>query len=107
MSDSAPFDFEAFARDLSAKNAGKAIEFVMPSTGETFHIPPPMDWDDEIVELQAEAGANPRAANAAKLARAYLECGGEGQWERFKAAGGKAIVFMKFLDEKLAASTGE
>jgi hypothetical protein len=83
------------------------------STGEEFHVPAPLDWSDEIVELQTAAAAAKAKPDeyppisAVVLARAFLECGGEGQWERFRAAGGKAMRFMTFLEEKLQGNAGE
>lgn len=112
MSDSAPYDFDAVCADVAAKSDRKAIDFTL-ANGETFHIPAPLDWSDEVVDLQtsaAAAKAKPEEyppISAVAIARSILEAGGEGQWERFRAGGGTAMRFMSFLEEKLQGNPGE
>lgn len=96
LSAAAEYDFDAVVNEISKDANRKEITF--RKGGETFRIPAPLDWPDEILELQAEAGNNPAGTNPVRLARAYLEAGGEGQWERYVAVGGTAMRFMKFFE---------
>jgi hypothetical protein len=69
-----------------------------------FVIPSPVDWSDELVEMQFAAQNNPGATNPVAMAKAFL---GD-QYDRFKDAGGTAMHFnLVLLPAALGASVGE
>jgi hypothetical protein len=73
--------------------------------GHEFNIPAPLDWSDELVEMQSAAQNSPEAVNPVAMAKAFL---GEEQYAEFKAAGGTAMHFnMVLLPKALGASVGE
>jgi hypothetical protein len=70
-----------------------------------FTIPAPLDWSDDLVEMQASAQSNPESVNPVAMAKAFL---GEEQYAEFKAAGGTAMHFnMVLLPKALGATVGE
>lgn len=85
------YDFDAVINEIASDSERKPIEF--NKGGETFTIPTPLDWPDELASLQAEA-ANGNV-DVVELATAML---GADQWDRYVAAGGTAMKFMKFYE---------
>lgn len=104
MSDTTPVvhDFDSVVAEVAATGDSRAITFSLG--GDEFTIPSPLDWSDDVVELQAAAGANPGAANPVALAKAFL---GEEQYKAFRDAGGSAMKFMKFFERVMGGQVGE
>lgn len=96
-------DFNAVLAEIASDD--KDTTATLFKVGEQeFTIPSPLDWSDDVVEIQAIAATNPRAVNPVAFAKALL---GDDQYADFKAAGGSAVKFMKFFGQVMGGDAGE
>jgi hypothetical protein len=94
-------DYEQLLAEYRAKN--EQPEVVVTVGDREFVIPSPLDWSDELVEMQANAQAN--NVNPVAMAKAFL---GEEQYAEYKALGGTAMHFnLVLLPGALGTSVGE
>lgn len=95
-------DFDKVVSEATKNGDADAIVFQLD--GQRFVLPAPLDWPDEVIELQAAAANDPGLANPVALAKAYL---GEEQYVRFQQAGGNAMRFMRFFEQVMNGTPGE
>jgi len=69
---------------------------------ETFVIPPPQLWSDELVEAAGKIDPND-GASSITFARALL---GD-RYNRFVECGGSAVLLAAIIEENQGASVGE
>lgn len=94
-------DFDAL---LEEARADLPSAVVFHKGGETFTVPSPLDWSDELLDIQTAAAANPDAADVVGLAKAFL---GEEQYARFVSVGGTAMKFQLVLPALMKGAMGE
>lgn len=103
VADRKVFDYDQLLAEYRENDERPPVLFRVG--GHEFSIPAPLDWSDELVEMQAATQSNPESVNLVAMARAFL---GEEQYAKFKAAGGTAMHFnMVLLPKALGASVGE
>ena len=94
-------DFDALVTEAVAGRKSDPIVFKVGD--ETFRVAAVLDWPDEVVEMQTVAATNPAAFPIVDFATTLL---GD-QYPAFKAAGGNAMKFMRFMETIQAEPVGE
>jgi hypothetical protein len=95
-------DFNAVLAEIAADDNDTGATFFRVGDRE-FTIPSPLEWSDEVVEIQA-AAAEKKPVNPVAFAMALL---GDDQYAEFKAVGGSSMKFMKFFGQIMGGDAGE
>lgn len=87
-------DYVAAVAELRANREDHSI--VVNYDGHEFHVPSPLEWDDDAILAQEEAAAG-NIGGAVRLVRALL---GD-QYAAFREMGGHSVDFMSIVGEEL------
>lgn len=96
---SAPAPARPTYRIETLRSGEDGLEIPFSIGEETFALPPAAEWPDEAFEAMPEPGTDPSPRVIVTLARALL---GD-DYERFRAAGGRAMDVMRVLNADAAA----
>lgn len=99
-----PKDFKALVREVRQRTDKGDTTFVLDGD-HVFRIPNPLDWPDELLEMQRQAALRPATADLVGLATAFM--GGPDEYAQFKAEGGSAIQFQAVLEDLMGETLGE